>query len=127
MKYSWKNYMAQRLFLYLAGRNKQGIKLIAILQGESMILSRVTDLKRLNLPFVWMRQILKIIDDNKMLYEPWIESANSYIELKERLTIRGYKQLPMGATPMLELGANPPKANTSSCKVQKTMIRKKWK
>jgi hypothetical protein len=62
-----------------------------------------------------------------MLYEPWIESATTYHEIRDRLKARGYDQLPMGAVPMLELGAIPPKANTSSCKVQKTMIRRKFK
>lgn len=116
----------QKLYLYLAGRNKQGIKLVAVLQGDATVTSRVSDLKRLNLPQTWEIQIRRIIDDNKMLYEPWIESAKSYKELKERLQTRGYAQLPMGAMPMLNLTYNPPKANTSGCQVQKTMIRRKW-
>jgi lysylphosphatidylglycerol synthetase-like protein (DUF2156 family) len=61
-----------------------------------------------------------------MLYELWVESASSYQELKERLKERGYSNLPMGFSPMLNLGGNPPKANTSSCEVRKTMIRRKF-
>jgi hypothetical protein len=61
-----------------------------------------------------------------MLYEPWIESASSYQELKERLKIRGYSDLPMGATPLLDLTnyIKAPMADCSSVKVRRTMIRK---
>ena len=115
-----------RLFLYLASRKKEGIKLVAVMAGEPTVSTRLTDLQRLHLPHAWEVQIAKIIDDNKMHYEPWLESAESYNDLRDRLRARGYTQLAMGAVPMLNLGANPPKANTSSCHVQKTMTRRKW-
>lgn len=61
-----------------------------------------------------------------MLYEPWIESASDYNELRERLKSRGYKEVPMGPNPLLNLRTEKtPKADTSSCEVKKTMLRKK--
>ena len=118
----------QKLYLYLASRSKQGIKLITTLTGESMVTSRVTDLTRLGLPTTWQIKIAQIIDDNKMMYEPWIESASSFNELKDRLKARGYTNIGSGASPMIQINSSEkiPKANTSSCQVVKTMTRRKW-
>ncbi len=62
-----------------------------------------------------------------MLYEPWVETASNYNELRERLKGRGYTDLAMGANPLLQMSAyaKAPKADTSSCQVSKTMLRKK--
>lgn len=81
----------------------------------------------LKLPQVWESQIQKIIHENRMLYEPWIESAKSYEELKQRLKDRSFINLPMGAVPMINMMYHDriPKADTSSCDIQKTMLRKK--
>lgn len=91
-----------------------------------MITSKLNDLSELSLPPIWERKIQQIIHDNKMLYEPWIESAESFMALRSRLLGRGYKNIPMGVTSLLNLAAyeKAPKANTSSCKIRKTMIRK---
>lgn len=117
----------QKIFVYLASRNKKGIKLVTELKGNSMVTSRLTDLKILKLPLVWENQIQQIINDNRMLFEPWIESANSYNELRERLKSRGYLDLPMGANPALNFAnhASAPLADTSNCDVRRTMLRKK--
>lgn len=116
----------RRLYLYLASRSKKGIKLVTVLQSKEMVNSPVTDLSALNLPSTWERQITQIIHDNRMLYEPRMETAKDYNELRERLKNRGYTNVPMGAVPSLHLGAykRAPAADTSSCKVKKTMLRK---
>lgn len=62
-----------------------------------------------------------------MLYEPWLESANNYNELRDRLKSRGFTNLPLGPNPLLNLEQKPPKADTSSCEVQRTMLRRKKK
>jgi hypothetical protein len=76
---------------------------------------------------VWEKKIQQIIYENRMLYEPWIESAQDFNDLKTRLGGRGYTDLPMGTIPLLNMAAytKAPKADTSSCKVKKTMLRKK--
>lgn len=62
-----------------------------------------------------------------MLYEPWMETAVDYNELRERLKGRGFSDLPMGVSSLLHMQAyaQAPKADTSSCMVRKTMLRKK--
>lgn len=103
------------------------MKLITVLKGESRVTSKITDLKNLNLPQVWEKRIEKIIYDHRMLYEPWIESAENFEEIRSRMIGRGYSNVPMGAGVLLDLAAyaKAPTADTSSCRVTRTMIRKK--
>lgn len=102
------------------------MKLITVFLGESIITSKINDVKELKLPQLWERKIQQIIDENKMLYEPYIESAKDFNELKERLKGRGYSDLPMGVNLLLHIDAygKAPKAETSSCKIRRTMIKK---
>jgi hypothetical protein len=111
-------------YLYLARRDKRGLKLVTILKGESFVNAPLTDLKELNLPPVWQREIEKIIWNNRMLYEPRIETAESFQELQGRLKHRGYTRLPSGPVMMLNLTGEAPKADISSCPVRRIMIQK---
>lgn len=116
----------RRLYLYLASRSKKGMKLITVLQGEQAVNSNLTDLTDLNLPPIWQKNIAQIIHENRMLYEARIESADSFMDLAKRLRNRGYKDIPLGAIPILHMQAykKAPVADTSKCKIKKTMIRK---
>jgi len=81
----------------------------------------------LELPPIWLHHIQQICHDNRMLYHPRIESSTNYEALRTSLKARGYKNIPMGASPLLHLSGyvKAPVANTSSCKVQRTMMRKR--
>ena len=114
----------KKLYLFLASRSKKGIKLITTLKGDSVVSSKVNDISELQLPQVWQREIAKIANDNKMHYELRLESATDYNELRQRLKNRGYRDLPQGPNQMLHLDGRAPVANTSSCKVKRTMTRK---
>lgn len=118
----------QRLYLYLASRKKQGIKLITVLNSEAVVLrTHIKDLTTLKLPPIWQREIQKIIADNHMLYEPLMETVPNYNVLRQRLKERGYHSIPMGSPQMiniLKFGV-PPKANVSSVRGRKTMIQKR--
>lgn len=61
-----------------------------------------------------------------MLYEPWIETASNFRELTSRLKNRGYSNINAAAVPLLDFKAytEAPVANTGSCKVVRTMLRK---
>lgn len=116
----------QRLYLYLASRSKQGIKLVTILQSEKSVCGRLESLEELKLPLAWQRQISQIIHDHRMLYEPMVETAKDFNDLRQTLKHRGYSNIPMGATPLLDFKAyiKAPVADASSVKVRRTMIRK---
>lgn len=103
------------------------MKLITVLRAPGKVASRLTDLSSLKLPQLWERKIAQIIHDNHMAYEPWVESADSFEELKKNLKERGFTDLPMGGTPLLDMAAyvKAPVADTGSIPERKTMIRKK--
>ena len=113
--------------MYLASRSKRGVKIVTVLQSESIITSRLTDLPSLKLPKQWETNIAAIVSEHRMLYEPWVETAKDYNELRGRLAGRGYTNLPTGVFPLLRTPAYglSPAADTSSCDVRKTMIRKR--
>lgn len=100
--------------------------MITVLQGESIISAQINDLSTLGLPALWENKIKQVINENKMLYEPWIESAKDFEDLKQRLKGRGFTGLPMGLNTILDTPAygNAPKADTSSCRIKRTMMRK---
>jgi hypothetical protein len=84
-------------------------------------------LSSLELPKNWKNQIERVIYQNRMLYEPRMETADTFQDLKSRLKERGYHSLPLGNVVMLNLGGGTkkaPVANTSSYKAVKTMLRK---
>lgn len=119
----------RKLYLYLASRSKQGAKIVTTfkLDTDKEVNSPLTSLEELGLPPQWKMAVGKILNDNKMLYEPRLETANSYAELRQKLKDRGFTNLPMGEIPMIHFTNihKAPKANTSGCKVVKTMLRKK--
>lgn len=80
-----------------------------------------------NLPVVWQKQIESIVYENRMLYDANIETASDYNELRDRLKQRGYTNLPMGASPIINLlkFGNPPTANVSSVNAIRTMLQKR--
>jgi hypothetical protein len=115
----------RKLYLYLASRSKRGIKVISILKSDTPTNAPITDVAALKLPANWSKQISDLIHDHRMLYEAHMETADSYLEFRERLTQRGFKNLPSDSNPMLDLSGNIPKADTSGSTVKRTMLRKK--
>lgn len=117
----------KKLYIYLGSRKKQDIKLITVLQGTVNGPTRLTNLAQFELPIIWQKQIEDIIHTNRMFYEPFVDSANNYEELKKRFIAQGYKHVADGEIPLLNLnaGGKVPRANTVGVKANKSMIRKK--
>lgn len=114
--------MAEKIYLYLARRDKTGMKLVCSFPTDKTIPpTRLNDLKGLNLSAKIEQEISKTIEVNKMLFEPWIETASSYQGLTESIKKRGYKNVPVNSSPIHEAHANIPKINITS---RKTMLRK---
>lgn len=117
----------QKLYLYLASRSKQGVKIVTTFKADKEVNSPLTSLEELELPPQWKMAVGKVLNDNRMMYEARLETAGSYAELRQKLKDRGFTNLPMGEIPMIHFTNihKAPKANTSGCKVVKTMLRKK--
>lgn len=114
------------IWIYLGRRDKSGIKILSQFRGKKIIVSRVSDLADLQLPVDYQEIISKEIYDNRFLYEPWIESALSYAELREQITNRGYYNLPISNVPIYGTGYSKAYPEISVKNIQQTitMIRK---
>ena len=90
----------KRLYLYLLRRDKKGMKVLSIFRYKQCPPTRITDLSSLKLPQGLRSSIQKTVYDNRMLWEPWLESAESYQHLRESLKKRGIRNIPLPSTPM---------------------------
>ena len=59
----------------------------------------MSDVNTLGLSAKNAAEIQKVIKENKMDWEPWLESAKDFASLKRNLSKRGYKGLPISNKP----------------------------
>ena len=91
----------KKIYLYLARRDKMGMKILSVFsKNQTLLPTRVKDLKQLNLSQQLHMEISRTVQKERMLWEVWMESAPSYIELKKSLKKRGYRNLPHSSVPM---------------------------
>ena len=103
-----------------------GIKILATFRTEtSQPASRVPDVRSLNLPAEAEQFIAAAVDDNKMDWELWIQSAENFENLRDLLAKRGYSRLPNATAPLYrpEPGRKM-EAVTKHLGKSKTMLRK---
>ena len=113
------------LYLYLGRRDKKGIRILAKFQGTSQMATRIDNLAAL-IPPELAGPINQIIYDSRMMWEPWIESADSYNDLRASLKMRGYSGVPVSPQPEYSPAATQkPIVDTSSLPQRTTMLRKK--
>lgn len=113
------------IFLYLTKRDKTGVRILAKFKGKKQLATRLSELSSLQLPSGWEDKLEQIIYDSRMLWEPWIESVDNYDDLKSRLKLRGYRNIPVNSQP--EFASDvlaSPIVNLSNLSAKKTMIRK---
>lgn len=113
------------MYLYLARRDKTGIRILSILKTQPRLATRLDNIDSLNLPSNWSDQIKQIIYDNRMMWEPWVETSESFETLKKSLKNRGYTNLPLNGSPeFFAINTESPKVNLSSIPKRNTMVRK---
>lgn len=110
----------KKSYLYLTRRDKKGIKLLMTFPSKTdQPPVRVSDVKQLFLPESITAKVKEEVSTNRMTHELWIESADSYQDLKAKLTKRGYTGLPINQTIIImmedkkPLGAKLPEAKAS--------------
>jgi len=119
----FSRYCMAKIYLYLARRDKKGLRLISVLDGPETQPVRLRDVKLLNLPRNMEGEVARIVHDNRMYWEPWLESAASYEALKMALRTRGYR-VPSHADPMYLADRLRVKAKPPPTKAVETMLRK---
>lgn len=111
------------LWLYLGRRDLKGVNILAILTAREQNPTRLANISTLGLPLTIASQIEKKIFDDRMLWEPWIETAATFEDLRASLKLRGYTQIPISGQPFFsKITSN--LINISRVEKQKTMIRK---
>lgn len=79
------------IFVYLARRDKQGIRLLTVGQGDLASPIRLADAEAAGLDPSWRKALAPHIDSSVMSSEVWIESAQDFPALAKRLQARGYR------------------------------------
>lgn len=114
------------IWIYLARRDKTGIRILSQFKGKKIMPTRVLNLPDLKLPTDYQDVLSKIIYDNRMMYEPWMESASNYASLRDQLKSRGYTNIPL--TNLQEYGntsrTTAPEIYTKNIPQIRTMVRK---
>lgn len=114
------------VWIYLGRRDKTGIKLVSQFNGKKILATRIANLSEINMPTDYYDAIQSLIYENRLLYEPWIESADDFTMLRQNLKLRGYTNIPVANIKlygsMSSLTA--PEIGTSTMPQAVTMIRK---
>jgi len=115
-----------KIYLYLARRDHKEVKVILTLQGLETTATRLTDVALLRLDPELMPELRNIIYEHRMEWEPWVESAENYADLKKKLEGRGYTNVPLKSKPLHSASSlsNPHVADTRNIGTRKTMLRK---
>jgi hypothetical protein len=116
-----------KIYLYMTRRDKQGVRVVSILEGKDVGAIRLSDitLESLNLNHDWYRDIKQILHDNRMMWEGWIESAPSWEVLKNNLRKRGFTSVPNHSNPAYtkSVYSTPAQADTKWIPDKKTMVQ----
>ena len=90
---------SKTIYIYLAKRDKTGIRLISKFIGSSQLPVRIEDINYLNLSQNLSLQIQQLSYDNRMNWELWIESIDSFNDFRNSLKSRGYQNIPINPQP----------------------------
>lgn len=76
-------------------RDKSNVKILGAFNGPAGIpMTRVDDLSKLGIPDPLLSSMAQEVSANQMLWEVWIESNDSYPDLRKKLMNRGYVHVP---------------------------------
>lgn len=111
------------LWLYLARRDTKGVRILSVMRSRPLLTTRLTDISILQLPQSLEMEIKQIIDDERMMWEPFLESSEDYATLKTALKKRGYTGLPLNGEPEF-IRAGTTSVNVSKLPRQNSMLRR---
>lgn len=86
-----QNNQTSKIYLYLARRDKKKVRILTTFQGHAIPPTRIDNIKKLGLPKNISSKLEATIFEDRMLWEPWMEAAESFDVLKTSLKNRGYK------------------------------------
>src|SRR5581483_3568146 len=92
-----------KIYLYLAGRDKKGIKVLATLSGPPLAATRINNPADLGLSASQVAEVNSAVYGNRMDWELWAESAENARQLEEQIRGRGFQNV-AATRPMLSFG-----------------------
>jgi len=115
-----------KTYLYLLKRNKKDAKVISTIKCSGNIHpTRLIDLDQLGLASSERLGLKKIIEDHKIDWELWVESAENYNDLRVNLENRKSIIAASPNTPMLDLDSQEiPKSTLFKLNKNKIMTRR---
>lgn len=109
------------LYLYLAKTNLRGIKVVTVIRSPNeYAATMIHDIDSLNLPKEMAEKIHLTVEEHRMYWQLWAETADNFQELQDKLRRRGYinfHQVPIH--PFVETRIVVP-----AIKMPKTMVRR---
>lgn len=118
--------MKNQVYIYLARRDKKGIKTLFIFPYKTKIYpTKIDNIENFQFSNEIKNSLYLEVEKNKLLYEPYIESASSFNELKQSLKKRGYKNLPLQQVNLHLLNLNQNINENFAITKKSTMLRKK--
>jgi hypothetical protein len=111
------------LWLYLAKRDKKGVQILAKLLCREINPIALSSIKILGLPPSWEGKIADTIEQNKIYWEPWVQTAETFDEIKLNLKARGYSNIPVNGNPMILITPQVV-VNINNFPKQKNMVQK---
>jgi hypothetical protein len=117
--------LSKNVYIYLTRRDKTSVRILAKFIGQEILVQRLSNLEFLNIPISLRSEIEQKIYDDRMMWEPWVDSCNNFEEFRAALKIRGYSNIPLSEQP--EITATTASAyaiNTKNLIQKKTMLRK---
>jgi hypothetical protein len=89
------------LYLYLARRDKKSVQILAKFLSTPISTTRINEdnISLIGIPIRILPAIQQEIYDNRMLWQAWLETANSYESFRTRLTKSGYVNIPLSSQP----------------------------
>jgi|688.fasta_scaffold192874_3 hypothetical protein len=118
--------MKNQIFIYLARRDKKGIKCLFNFPYKTKVYpTKIDNIENFQFSNEIKSSLYLEFEKNKFLYELYMESANSYNDLKQSLIKRGYKNLPLQQISLKLMDSNQNINENFLVTKNSTMLRKK--
>lgn len=100
--------------------------MVAVVQGPKTV-SKIDNVKQLQLNPEWETKLGKIMYDNRIEWELWIEHAKDYQDLRRKLSVRGITGVPPSFNFLMDEMAsykNPETVNAKNVSKTKVMTQR---
>ncbi len=114
-----------KLYLYLLRRNKKDVKIIGSISSTILIPATRMEVDMLGLPAQERLKLTQVIQQHQVEWEPWLESAEAYKQLRESLEKRRIVAPSSPNAPLIDFAVQElPKASQIKLTKNRVMTRR---